>query len=143
MVVLPTVRVSTAPTIPPALPIACARIPNDPGSLGVSSRMTSWVPMEGLVAIAGRYGTAAHVSSPAPGKNVRSRPALARSLVDLSGRSTVDERLFGRHATGMTPVTAAAAGALGALAVIAACTGRALRAPALAAESAQIGRAHV
>lgn len=35
----------------------------------------------------------------------------------------------------MTPVTAAAAGALGALAVIAACTGRALRAPALAAES--------
>ncbi len=35
----------------------------------------------------------------------------------------------------MTPVTAAAAGALGALAVIAACTGRALRNPALAAES--------
>ena len=34
IVVLPTVRVSTAPTIPPASPIAEASTPNEPGVFG-------------------------------------------------------------------------------------------------------------
>jgi len=77
IVVLPTVRVSTAPTIPPASPMAEAKTPNEPGVFGVSSRITSWVPIEGAEAIGIGYGVLYRVSSP---EATRRKESFARMV---------------------------------------------------------------